>query len=45
MNLGQLSHGCCAPSTWSTPSRYNKVQGKPFKVSEILARIERELAH
>ena len=42
MNLGQLS-GCCAPSTWWTRIGLNKVQGKPFKQSEIEGKIEEVL--
>jgi 2-oxoglutarate ferredoxin oxidoreductase subunit alpha len=44
MNMGQLSMVIRAKYLVDAKS-YSKVQGKPFKVSEILARIERELAH
>ena len=40
---GPARCGCCARSTWWTPSGYNKVQGKPFKQSEIEAKIEEVL--
>ncbi len=33
---------CCAPATWWTPSRYTKVQGKPFFRSEILDKASRD---
>ncbi len=35
---------CCGRSSWSTPSALNKVQGKPFLVSEIEDKIDEMLA-
>ena len=32
------------PSTWSTPSGLNKIQGKPFTVAEVVEKIEELLA-
>ena len=40
LNSGQLLMACCAPASLSMPLGYNKIQGSPFLIREIEAKIE-----